>query len=408
MPGASERRVMRQAIIDGPGKDFVIREVPVPQPGPVETLLRITVSTVCSRTDLGTIDGYHPPHGSAVMGMLPHDLRIQLGRSELDVSRPYYPSSAFPGTAFPAVMGHEAAGTVVALGAEANSPGHLVVSGQPIRVGDRVGTYRVHGGYSDYSALDTANVFRTPDFMTDEEASLMEPLIANYNCLHRCWSIAVPKTVVIIGQGCQGLFSTQVARALGTELIIVSELSGHKRRLAVELGADVAIDPAGSNVVHEVEKLTGSAGADLVVECVGREETIRAVPFLVRRGGMIAQIGALTQPVTFDYGYVHFKHFIVVPVAYIRTLREVADQVVEVLELIKAGLIRPDRLLTHRFELSDIQAAFELIRRNPGEVVKVAIQMTGTGDLQGTTVWSTAHARAGPAESGRCRWPPAR
>ncbi len=308
--------------------------------------------------------------------MLPHDMRIQLGMSDSDVSRPYYPSRPYQERAFPAAMGHEAAGVVTALDSSANLPAHLVFHDQPLAVGDRVATYKVHGGYGDYSVLAAENLIKTPDFMTDEDASLLEPLIANYNCLRRCWSIAEPRTVMVVGQGCQGLFATQIARALGAERVFVSEPSAYKRALALELGADVAIDPLTSNVVHALERLTGSAGADLVVECVGHEDTIRSVPFLVRRGGMVAQIGAITKPVTFDYGYVHFRHFIIVPMDLFATMRDIADQVAEILQLVKTGKLKPRKLITHRFALEDINEAFELIRRNPDELVKVAILMT--------------------------------
>lgn len=365
--------LMRRAFIDAPGSDFTIRRLPIPQPKPHEALLRITVSTVCALTDLGTIDGYHPPHGSAAHGMLPHDLRIQLGTTASDVSCAYYPSLHYMDAAYPAAMGHEAAGIITELGSQANQADHLVFPEQPLSVGDRVATYKVYGGYGDYSALAVNNLIKVPEFMTDEEASLFEPLIANYNCLRRCWSIAEPGTVVIIGQGCQGLLATQISRALGAKRIIVSEPSRYKRALAIELGADAAIDPATANSVHEVERLTNSAGADLVIECVGSEEAIQSVPFLVRRGGMVAQIGAVTRPVKFDYGYTHFKHFIVVPVDYIPTLRDIAEQVADVLELIRTGAITPGRLVTHRFALDEIQDAFDLIRSRLDEIVKVAI-----------------------------------
>lgn len=74
------RGLMRQAYIEAPRGKFAIRRVPIQVPGPDQALLRVTVATICSRTDLGTIDGFHPPHGSAAAGMLPHDLRIELGK----------------------------------------------------------------------------------------------------------------------------------------------------------------------------------------------------------------------------------------------------------------------------------------------------------------------------------------
>jgi threonine dehydrogenase-like Zn-dependent dehydrogenase len=156
-------------------------------------------------------------------------------------------------------------------------------------------------------------------------------------------------------------------------LIIVSEPSPFKRTLALELGADIAIDPGAVNVVHEVERITNSRGADLVVECAGREEVVRSLPFLVRRGGIVGQIGAVTTPVTFDYGYTHFKHFIIIPADDIPTLRDVAGQVREILELLRTGSIVLGKLITHRFNLDEVQAAFDLIRAKPDDLVKLAI-----------------------------------
>jgi threonine dehydrogenase-like Zn-dependent dehydrogenase len=98
------------------------------------------------------------------------------------------------------------------------------------------------------------------------------------------------------------------------------------------------------------------------------------MPFLVRRGGMVAQISAVTQPVTFDYGYVHFKHFMIVPCDYFCAFREISDQLTELLQLIDRRAIDLRRLVSHRFSLDDIATAFDLLDAGPGdEVVKVAI-----------------------------------
>jgi L-iditol 2-dehydrogenase len=364
---------MQQAFVAAPNQPVAIRTVLVPDPGPAEALIRVHVATVCAMTDLNTVRGDHPPHGSAVRGMLPHDLRRQLGRSATDVSEPFYPPRAFTEPAFPSAMGHEAAGSVVALGSRANQPDGLVFPDAPLRVGDRVTTNRVHGGYGEYAVVGTDNLLKVPDFMTDEEASLMEPLVANYNCLRRCWSIREPEAVLVVGQGCQGLLATQVVRALGARRVVVSEPSAYKRKLALQVGADAALDPRSSSVVEEADRLTAGHGFDLLVECVGSEATIRAMPFLVRRGGMVAQISAVTRPVTFDYGYVHFKHFIIVPCDYFVSYREVSGQLRELLQLVESGAIDLRSLVTHRFGLDQIASAFDLLEQGPPEVVKVAI-----------------------------------
>jgi D-xylose 1-dehydrogenase (NADP+, D-xylono-1,5-lactone-forming) len=366
---------VRQAYLPAPGEPLAVRDVPIPRPAADEVLVRVSVATVCARTDLAIIAGSHPPHDCALSGMLPHDLRIHLDGRGPDSLRRWYPSDGFRHQPFPASMGHEAAGTVTELGPAANRPDALVFPDERLSPGDRVATFNVHGAYGEYAVLPSHNVVRLPDHMSDEEGSLLEPLIANFNCLKRCWSIRAPGTVAILGQGCQGLMATQVVRALGAEQVIVSEPRACKRTLALELGADVAIDPLREHLVDQVMRRTGSRGVDLVVECAGAEETIRAAPYLVRRGGMLAQIGALTQPVTFDYGYVHFKHFIVVPSDHFRSFREVAGQLRELMELVRERGVRLEPLITHRFDLDGINDAFRLLRNGDDGVAKIAIDV---------------------------------
>jgi 2-desacetyl-2-hydroxyethyl bacteriochlorophyllide A dehydrogenase len=367
--------LMKQVFLAKPGDELAIREIPIPRPATREVLIKISVATVCAQTDLAIIAGLHPPHDSAVAGMLPHDLRIHLGRDEDGPFHELYPRNYYNNAPFPAPMGHEAAGVILEMGSEANLPEALTLEGEPLAVGDRVATFQVPGGYSEFSCLPSNNVVKIPDFMSDDEGSLLEPLIVNYNCLKRCWNLQEPATVAILGQGCQGLLATQVVRALGAELVIVSEPQPHRRQLALELGADVALDPTTTNIVHEVEHLTGGRGVDLVVECVGIEDSIRTVPYLARRTGMVGQIGAITRPVTFDYGYVHFRNIMIVPCDYIRNFRQVADQVVEILDLVKNGAVKLQKLITHRFPLHCVNDAFQLLRDNAEGVVKVAIDM---------------------------------
>lgn len=368
---------MKQAVVRAPGAGIELREVALPACKDDQVLVAVAVATVCGQTDLAIMRGEHPPHDAAVDGMLPHDLRAIVGKVDGDVSAPYYPRRRFSGACFPAPMGHEAAGVIAALGPRARSEESAHTP--PLAVGDRVATFKIRGGYAEYAALSARNVLRLPDSLSLDEGSLFEPLMINYNCLRRCWSIREPRTVLVLGQGCQGLISTQLARALGARTIIISEPTRRKRELGLELGADVAIDPRTTNLVDSVERVTDGAGADLVVECVGREETVRSLPFLVRRGGMVAQVGAITRAVKFDYGYVHFKHFIVVPSDYFRSLSEVSGQAAELLGHLTRKEVNLSRLVSHRFPLERIADAFHMLRTDPDAVVKIAIDIVHPG-----------------------------
>lgn len=365
---------MRRAYIPFPGQRLALHDDPMPTPGVGEAVIRMSVATICAGTDLAIIDGLHPPHDAASDGMLPHELRGLLGTDHDELAR-YYPTPPASADVFPAPMGHEAAATITALGPEANSPEYLVFADEPLAVGDRVGTFKVPGAYGDYAPVTTSNLVKLPPEMSDDEGSMLEPLLINFNCLARCFSIRPARTVAVLGQGCQGLLAMQVVRALGATRVIVSEPEAHKRALALELGADAAIDPAREHVVEAIRSFTGGEGADLVVEAAGVEETIRAAPYCVRLNGMIAQIGAITEPVTFDYGYVHFRHFIVVPTDYFATLRDVAPQVREIIDLVVAGRVKLAPLITHRFPLDRLNDAFDALRDGGVDAVKVAVDI---------------------------------
>lgn len=369
--------LMTQAYLPEAGARVHFRQVPVPTPGRWDVLVRINVATMCALTDLGIIAGLHPPHHAGAAGMLPHDMRVHLGRVDGDPLREFYPTETYPRPPFPTVMGHEGAGTIVALGPGANSSDELVFPDQPLAQGDRVATIQLDGAYGEYSVIESKSVIKIPEYMSDDEASLLEPLMGNYNCLRHCWAIRSARTVAVLGQGCQGLMATQVARALGAELIIASEPLAHRRAMALELGADVALDPTKVHVVDEVLRLTKSRGVDLVAECAGVSSTIQAAPYMVRHGGILAQIGAHTSPVTFDYGLVHLKHFMIIPSDEIVSFRQHADQVREILDLIKERRIRLAPLVTHRFGIGEINDAFDLLRSANDGVVKIAIDLNG-------------------------------
>ena len=363
---------MRQTIVTGINQPLSFREVTIPNPKSSEIVIKIKAATICTSTDFDIIAGLHAPHDLAVEGMLPHDLRVYL-RSEHNLPWDLYPQKLFPKKPFPSPMGHEAAGEIIELGSNTNNVDNLVFSSEKLALGDRVATYKIPGAYSDYSCLDSGNVVKVPDSMSDEEASLIEPLIINFNCLKRCFGYGKCEVVAILGQGCQGLFATQIARILGAKTIIVTEPLEYRRELALTSGADVALNPCQVNIVHEIEKITNGVGVDLAIECAGLSETIQTLPYITKRGGIIGQIGAISVPVMFDYGYIHFKHITVIPVDYVPSLRMISSQVKEVLQLIEQKKLRPGVVITHTFPLDRVNEAFLLLREKRGMVIKVAI-----------------------------------
>jgi len=367
---------MKQVLLNEPRAQLTVVDAPTPSPAEHEVLVRIKVASVCSSTDRKIIAGFHPPHSSGIAGMQPHHLVEDPRRASATALARFYPRvESSEWAPYPAVMGHEAAGEIVQVGAGANAHGLLVDADRPLRVGDRVATFKVHCGFAEYAAIGAGNVAVLPPSLTYDDGSLLEPVMPNYNCLRRCFALAEPSSVLVLGQGFQGLVTTQVARALGADFIIVSEPSAKKRRLAIELGADVAIDPNATDLTDEIHRLTGDQGVDLVAECGGIEATVQPIPYVVRRGGTVAQIGGIEVPLLFDYGYIHFRRITIVPSAFIPTLTAVRHEVAEIFDLVETGQLRLGGLISHWFPLVEVNGAFDLFGSAEDAVTKIAINV---------------------------------
>ena len=250
------------AVLVGPGS-FEYRELPLPQLGPDEGLLRLEACGICG-TD------YEQYHG-------------------LVTPNEYY-------TPIPAIPGHEPLGVIAAIGERARARWGVELGDrvavrsaygcgrceacaafEPVRCPTRGGTYgmtavekapALWGGYAEYMYLSPLSAVRKMSHDLPAEVAVMfNPLAAGLS-----WAATVPQTgpgdrVVILGPGQRGLCSVIAAREAGAEQIIITGLAvdDHKLELAALLGADETIVVEGSDPVPEVLDLTGG-GATVVVD----------------------------------------------------------------------------------------------------------------------------------------------
>ena len=269
---------MKALVFEGPG-DVRWTDHPKPQIAEDEVLIRTQFAAVCG-TDAHMLDGGFP----AKRGI---------------------------------VMGHEASGVVEAVGRRVTHvrPGQAVV-GSPIVVcgaclACRSGRYNVcehrkhlgieaDGVFAEYFKLPGYSVFAAPPGLTPEEGALVEPAAVGYHAV--CRAAPTPSdTVVVMGSGPIGLFLLESVVAFGCQKIIVS---GHRQRrldLAVQLGAHRVVRPPEEDLEAVVMEETNGSGADLVIEAVGRPDTIAESVRLVRSAGKIMMVGIPSGPVPFDF-----------------------------------------------------------------------------------------------------------
>lgn len=222
----------------------------------------------------------------------------------------------------PSGCGHEMSGTVVELGSEATKKG--------LKVGDKVtGNFlrfcgachycrsgkeqfctspkvtEIQGTQAGYIVWNEAQVFKIPDGVGLMEATLAEPLAIAVRAVEKA-DIALGDTVAISGGGGIGLMALQLSKMAGASSVTVIEPVAEKRRLALELGADYAIDPVGDDVTARAMEITSSRGFDAVLESSGNPKAAGTALTLPGKGGHIVYFSMY--PDTYDLPLNLFKY----------------------------------------------------------------------------------------------------
>lgn len=343
---------MRCAALHAPG-DLRLEDRPTPQPGPGEVLLKVEANTLC-----GT------------------DGRILRGEKT---------SGVRPGV----VLGHEVAGRVAAVGPGVDG---LEVGRQATvsiviacdscdaclsgmehmcRNLELIG-YGVDGGLAEYLLVPARAVRRHNVVQTEKEIpatllALAEPLSC---CLHglSAYEVHAGDTVVVLGGGPIGLIHTQLARLSGAEQVIVSNRSESRRRMALDLGASLAVDPTAEDLGEVVRAATSGRGADAVVVCIGAPELAQQALTLARVGGRVNYFAGFPKgsTSTMEPNIIHYNELVVTGGSNARR-----HDVVRAVRLLESGRLDLSPLVTHTFGLEKVAEAFATVEAREG--VKVAV-----------------------------------
>jgi 2-desacetyl-2-hydroxyethyl bacteriochlorophyllide A dehydrogenase len=333
----------------GPG-DLRLVELPIPQPGPGEVLIKVWRSGIC-----GT------------------DLHIAKG--------------TFPAANLPLTMGHEFSGEIVATGSDTASlgVGDKVVVDINIACGHcsscrggrklfcpQVAQLGVHrdGGLAEYVVAPAGNVYELPRFLSLDDAAYVEPLACAIHGQDRI-GIRSGDRVLIIGGGPMGLAHIALAKLAGASSVIVSEPDPGRRRLASSMGAIVLLNPIETPLEEAVAGLTDGIGPDVVIEAVGSIPTYESAVAAVRRGGRILAYGAAPQNATmslrpFD---IYSKELTIVG-SYAGTY----DTWPRAISLLAAGQFTPSLIVNSIRPLADAVDAIRGLEHDKS-IVKVQIEM---------------------------------
>jgi len=220
----------------------------------------------------------------------------------------------------PLIMGHEAAGEIVALGPEVTGwktgervtfdstiscgqcrycrAGHINLCENRRVLGVAPAEYRQHGAFAEYVALPARILYRLPAGLTFAHAAMVEPVSIAIHAVQRV-RVVPTDTAVVVGSGMIGLFVVQALRWAGARRIIAVDLEPKRLALARELGATDTLQSDTCDVPAEVVRLTGGQGADLAFEVVGVSPTLQIALACLRRGGSAVLVGNLAPKTDF-------------------------------------------------------------------------------------------------------------
>lgn len=207
----------------------------------------------------------------------------------------------------PLIMGHEAAGEVVAVGEKVTrvKPGDRVAlhpliyrsDPQTGRVVRQMIGMNLPGAYAEYTIVPESNTYPIPESLPYTIAALTEPTAVAVHAVGLA-SIRPYDRVLVIGAGTIGLLAMQVLRLAGAREVVVSDVSDTRLNIARQMGASAVINPAAQDFAAEVSDLTDGLGFDLTVEAVGIGATVEQSISAVKDKGTIVWIGNSEKTVT--------------------------------------------------------------------------------------------------------------
>lgn len=327
-------------------------DVPEPAVGPTEVLVQVAASGICS-SDVDGMDG-------------------STGRR-------------IP----PIIMGHEAAGTIVAVGQGVTRwhVGERVTYGCAIHCGNcsycRRGlinlcddrrwmgvsapTARKHGSYAEYVAVPQQILVQLPDTVSFAAAALSEPLSVAMHALAR-----TPRTLydsaLVVGCGPIGLLAIQLFRASGCGRIVAVDRNPPRLALAELCGAQVLVGSAlAGATLATIQSATGNTGVDLALEAAGSESSLQLCVAALRKGGSLTLIGNVLPSVAFPLQAAVVKELT------IYSAMTATDEMVRGVAMLAAGAVNALPLINAVVPMSQGVAFFDRLRGRDRSLVKVLL-----------------------------------
>jgi len=327
-----------------------LTDLPVPEPRPDEVLIRVSACGICG----SDVHGYDGSSGRRIP---------------------------------PIVMGHEAAGTIAALGQSASglSEGDRVTFDSTVYCGDcppclrgdvnlcdrrqvlgvSCSDYRRAGAFAEFVVVPARIVHKLPENFAFEEAALLEAVAVALHAVSLV-PVAPGSTALVVGAGTIGLLLQQALRVAGCSRVFVADVDPTRLKLSRELGATSTL-PAGIDLDQQILQLTNGDGVDIAVEAVGKTETVNTAINSVRKSGSVILVGNISPEVTLPLQKVVTRQI------RLQGSCASAGEYPRAIELLSSGAIRVKPLITAVAPLAEGPQWFERLYAHEPNLMKVVL-----------------------------------
>ena len=347
---------MKAACLIRPG-EIELREIPVPEPGPGQVVLKNMYLGVCT----SDVQIYHGLHAY----------------SKITV------------TSEPQIMGHEESGIVWKVGSGVTDwkPGDRVILQPQLFCGEcypcRTGHFNVcehlnvigvhvDGCACEYTAVPAWNLHRLPDKVSFRQAALIEPIAVGFGVVRRINEITdiSGKTVCVVGAGTIGNLVAQACKAMGSGKVLITDVLQSKLDLALECGIDFAENTKEQTLAEAIKKCFGPDKADIIVDSAANPFVFRSIMDAARKASIIVLSGNYKEPVQLDVTQIQRREITVL--GHMMYIRQEFD---DGLRCLADGSLKINGLITQEWSLEQYAEAFRYLDSHPAEVVKMVVRI---------------------------------
>ena len=352
---------MKAAIFVEPGR-IVLDDKTIPDVGPLDALMRVTTTTICG-TDVHILKGEYPVARGLTIGHEPVGVIEKLGsavkgyREGQRVIAGAITPSGWSNACLCGTCSQDGAGTA---------------HGWKPMGGWRFGN-TIDGCQAEYVLVPDAmvNLAPVPDGLTDEQVLMCPDIMSTGFSGAESAGIRIGDIVAVFAQGPIGLCATAGAKLSGASVVFGVDRLPDRLAMSGKLGADHMIDSSKVDPVEEIMRLTGGRGVDVAIEALGTQQTFEACLRVLRPGGTLSSLGVYSTDLTIPLG----------PFAaglgdhrIITTLCPGGkERMRRLMSVIENGRVDLSAMVTHRYKLDDIEAAYELFSHQRDGVLKIAL-----------------------------------